>query len=521
MRNARPVKAFLSILLTILVWGSASAALGGAEGGTAVLELSIKDCLEQAIRENLSLQVARLEPQIQEANVMGEGGVFDPLFSIEMTGGESERRYSKSDAVLSSGVEWYKSTSIELDASLAGKAPTGTEYSIGVHDAQSKSRYRGVYPGTDVPFEAEFPDRHEAFTGLSLTQPLLKDLGTGPNNASIRVARVDLGISRLALEAEVTETAAAVVKAYLDLAYALGAMGLREEFVSYARKLLDDNRKRVDVGTLAPVEVIQTRAALATRREQLLTGRRLLEQSTASLKTLIFADISPVLGTDLIPLDRPGTEPVTIDVETSIANALERRPDYRQGKRALDRADITIRYAKNQRFPRVDLQGSYGLNGIGPNLGEAFSDIGDAGSPQWRLGVLLELPVGNRGLRRNLSIARFEAQQALLDLKRLEESIIVEIADLASQVRSDYERLEITCEAIGFAEEALRAEESRMRMGRSTSHDVLEFEEELSRARESELSAIIDYNRSIVDFFHAEGTLLDRYGIVIEADEEG
>jgi outer membrane protein TolC len=134
-------------------------------------------------------------------------------------------------------------------------------------------------------------------------------------------------------------------------------------------------------------------------------------------------------------------------------------------------------------------------------------------NPEWTLGIVVTFPLGNRSSKGDLRIAQMEARQALLNLKKLEQEILVEIDNAISELETNKQRIEATKISKRLAEESLRAEELKLREGLSTSHNVLQFQEDLTEAMSREISAIIDYNKSLVELSRVKGTVLQEEGI--------
>ena len=167
-------------------------------------------------------------------------------------------------------------------------------------------------------------------------------------------------------------------------------------------------------------------------------------------------------------------------------------------------------------FPRVDLEASYGFNGFGESIGDSVEDLTD--NDEWLLGVAIKYPFGNRKAKGDLAISKLEAKKALLDLKNVEQDIILQIEDAVREIRTNIERIKATKVSTKLAIEALKAEELKLNAGISTSHNVLEFQEKLAQARSDEIKAVIEYNESLVEHSKYEGTILEKNNIIFSDD---
>jgi outer membrane protein TolC len=182
----------------------------------------------------------------------------------------------------------------------------------------------------------------------------------------------------------------------------------------------------------------------------------------------------------------------------------------------VDRQGILVQYNRNQLWPQIDLQGSYGYNGIGRSFGDFTDSVGTGDAPQWNVGVVVTIPIGNRQARANYQSARLGKEQALLTLKRLEQDIIVAVDNAVGRVETNVKRLEATAAARRLAEESLRAEEEKLRAGTSTSFLVLQAQSQLAAARSTEIRAKADYNESLVELARSEGTTLLKHNIHVD-----
>ena len=217
----------------------------------------------------------------------------------------------------------------------------------------------------------------------------------------------------------------------------------------------------------------------------------------------------------IIPTEMPPAGPPAVSadsgLEESVRLGLLNRPDYLRLKTEAEKNGLRLRYAHDRRLPSLDLEASYGLNGLSNTMGGSFDGM-DA-NPEWSLGLLLKFPVTNRGARAELEAAQLQEKKLLLSLKELEQRIYVEVDNALSAIKTDAQRIKATRAATRLALEALRAEELRLAAGLSTSHNVLGLQEDLSEARSREIRARVDYAKSLVDMSVARGTLLADEGI--------
>ncbi len=499
------------LLLISAVDGSAEEAVpaGSRSGEVVPIELSLRDCVEMALEGNPDVAVERIRPAIASEAVRGESGAFDPVLSLSFAGGKAKSRIS-SPAVHESGIfDSIRTNTIDTSTGLTGTTPIGLTYGLSYSNTMTKDNTYGA-----------FQSEYSSLLGLTLTQPLLKDAGPGAALASLRIAKKDREISGLEWERYLMAVVVTVADAYWDLVFAARNLDLQTEFLDFAETLLAENEKRLEAGTVAAVEVIQSRAGVAARRESVFTALKTLRTSDVALKRLVAADLNTWLGRQVVPTDSPVTESTFAPLRACVEEGLARRPEILSAKAQLEQSEISLKYAGNQLLPRVDLEGGYYFDGLDSNAGNSFDVLVSGRYPQWWAGLTFEMPLGRRAERSARAVTELETRQAELDLRAVERDVVAEIEVAQREAEIDLERISATREASRLALEALEAEERKLRIGRSTSRDVLLLQEDLARARLHELDAVVDYNRSLIELDRARGAVFERFNIELETGEK-
>jgi outer membrane protein TolC len=223
-----------------------------------------------------------------------------------------------------------------------------------------------------------------------------------------------------------------------------------------------------------------------------------------------------VWDSSITPEDEAALEYLEVNLQDSIVTALQNRPEYAQTKLDLANSDISIKLAKNRRLPTLDLEGSYSLNGLGEELNDPLSQVGSADYRSWAVGLVLRMPLGERGSRADLRRNEYEKEQKLLAMKDLEQQIITEVREAVRQVGTERERREATKVAEELARQVVSTEERKYKLGLSTSYDLLQFQADLATATRNHLRAVVDYRRSVVGFYQVLGVTLDRLNIQLD-----
>lgn len=474
----------------------------GGVGAAETRALTLRECIARALEHNLDVQLERLNPRLESWNIVREQGAFDPAWTSRATYRDATEALGPERQV-ALGVGSLDSQELRFVTGLDGRLPTGLQYNLTAFDNRDSGTLSSnfTFTGTAV---------------LTLTQPLLRNGWLGANTARIRIAREGRSMARAALAQQVIATISAVQNAYYELVFAHEDHRAKQEDLDRARALLAENRQRVAIGVLSRLDVTQAEAGVAQREETVLIAAQSIKQQENALKRFISQDLQEFHGQTLVPIGPPPVELIELDVARRIATGLEHRADFRQAQHAVERQGILLRYQRNQLWPQIDLEGSYGYNGVGGSFGAWADDVGSGDSPEWSVGVVVTVPLGNRQARADYHTARLEQERLLLELKRLEQTIVVEVDNAVGQVATNLKRLDATAAARRLAEESLRAEEERLRAGTSTSFLVLQAQAQLAEARAAEIRARADYNQSLVELARVEGTTLLRHELVLD-----
>lgn len=495
--NKRTAALALVVALTL------SAVAARAEEAPTVQSLTLRECIERALAGNLDIRIERVNPAIQSWSIVRAQGAFDP----SLVGGLSYQDSSEPlapERAASLGLATLDQQQLQTSLALTGTLPIGTHYELSAFDTTRSSGTLApsfVYTGT---------------TRLTLTQPLLKNLGRSPNTAAIRVARKDRRIALEQVTRQVIDTVSDVSRAYFELVFAIEDHKAKLEDLNRAKALLADNRTRVEIGVMSPLDVTQGEAGAAEREEAVIVAERAITDRENALKRLIASDVMTLRGVSLRPAESLVDQPVETDAARSVRTALESRPDLVQARHELERQGILLAFNRNQLWPEIDLQTSYGLNAQGSSVGNFADHVAERDNPVWSIGVLATIPLSNRQAKAAYEIARLNEEQAGLTLKRLEQDAIIQVDNAVGQVQTNFKRVEATRVASRLAEESLKAEEAKLRAGASTSFLVLQAQSQLAAARSAEIRARADYSESLVELARVEGTTLQKHRIVLD-----
>ena len=474
-----------------------------------VRQMSLQDCLQSALEKNLDLRIARYNPLMSLTDLRAAKAGYDPNFTIagahnfDMSGGGFDSQL---------GITTYATTADQnsFNSSLGGLMPWGLNYSLQGNVAESY----GSYGPNSPPF-----DFSSGSASVSLTQPLLKNFWIDQTRLNIKVAKNRIKYSELGLKQTIMATVTTVEQAYYDLIYARENVTVQAKAVELATQLVVENKKRVEVGALAPLDEKQAEAQAASSQATLIAARSTLAIQQNTVKQLVSDDYAAWQPVELQPT-APLTAPVRFfDRQLSWSKGLTERPDLLQAKLDVERQGVTLKYNYNQLFPELDLVGSYGHNAGGSDIAEfsqALNQMAQGSRPFYSYGAQLIFPIGNDGARAAYKKSKFGMEQYVLALKKLEQTIMATIDNDIKQAQSSYQQVAATRAAREYAAEALEAEQKKLESGKSTTYTVLQMQRDLTTARGTEIQALAAYNKALAQLSLDEGSTLQRLGINLE-----
>jgi outer membrane protein TolC len=508
-------KIFLPLVMIVAL---ALAGPGFGQEAAGSLSMSLEECIVKALKDNLGVAIQILGPEISAAGLTRAQEKYIPTLSLSASSRKSENAsYSYYDAAEQLVDKTRNYTFLNASQTL----PTGGTLSLDFTGYRTTTNRRGttINPrfGTTMRF--------------NLNQPLLKNFGFKTSRREIIVATNSLGISQENLKQTLKDTVYNVESAYWSLVYSIENLDVRRQSLDLAKDLLEKNRRSVEVGTLAPIEVLSAQAEVATREADLIQAETQIKNSEDQLRLLlnITGDEDKAL-TALVPKDKPTYVVREVTLDEAIATAIENRSDLEIARIGLENDRLDLSFAKNQNLPDLSFSASYyspGIDGtqliydINPIFPEAQvidtvpGDIGGAlrqtfklQYPNWNLGLTLSLPLANVFSRANVTQARLNLRQAMLQIENQKEQLYLEIKNAVRAVEANYKRILAYTTARELAEQKLTAEEEKRRVGMSTNYMVLSYQRDLANARISELNAIVSYNVSLAGLEKAMGTSL-------------
>ncbi len=463
------------------------------------IELSVREAIMKGLENNRALKIERLTPQVMKTFESERRAAFDPVIL-----GNAANQDSEAQQLLRYGASVTNLTTSQLTGNIAihETLPSGTKVSIeGSTDLLDSSLYTGDFDSTRV--------------GVSITQSILKGLGTGVNLANLRQARIDTLSSEYELRGFAETLISRIESTYWDYTLALKYIEIYNDSMRLASQQLEETRERIRIGKTASVEISAAEAELASRKEGLINAKSQLETTKLQLLRLINPPSFSLFETDLILTDRPSLSDTRLDeVRTHVQAAIKNRPDLNQARLNLDKGTIEVTKTRNGLLPKLDLFISLGNTGYADSFSSSVRNInGDYND--FIAGIQFEYPLGGRessAKYRRANLTREQAKEALENMIQLVE---MDIRSAYIETSRSREQMSATAATVKQREEVLRSENEKFRVGKSTSLLIAQAQRDLLASRIQEVHAIIAHIKSLINLYRQEGSLLHRRGINI------
>jgi outer membrane protein len=486
-------------LLTVLAIWAANASYG--QSNFLERPLSLSQCFHAALLHNFDVKIARLNPEIQQHNLSATYGAYEPTSAFA-----ASRNFSAAPVALNTLGEPVSGPSSYGDnfaPGITGLLPSGLSYNLA-----------GNLSGIN---ETGLPESVNASTSLQLAQPLLRNAWIDTPRETIQVNKKLLKISKLAVTQQIMTTLTSVELAYDNLIVAQEQVKVYEQASQLAQRLVNESKLRVVAGSQARLDEKQAESQLSASHADLIGSQGALLTQEYALKSLLSDKLSEWDGVHIKPTEELVVLAGAFDLHSSWNRGLKQRPDLLEAKENIEKQGIVLKYLRNQIYPELDLVGSYAFTGTGTGYNEALEGIQKGNSPAWTFGAQLTMPLGgNHTARETYKSNKAQKDQLVLQLKQLEQNIMVQIAVSLEQAKTRFAQVDATRQSRLFAEAALEAEQKKLDNGRSTSFVVVQLQRDLTTARLAELAAVSQYNQALAQLALNEGTTLERDKIELE-----
>jgi outer membrane protein TolC len=517
--------------------------------------LSLREALEMALSNNKDIEVSRQNVRAAEFDLLGARGAYDPRFS---------------------STSYYERTATPSASFLSGSSSGAVTQS----DFTGTARFEGLTPKfggsyradfsairltTDNQFAALNPQYPTALT-FSYTQPLLRGFRFDNSRRQIEIAKKNLSLTDAQFRQRTIETITQVQRAYWDLVFTLRNLQIQRDAVKDARTQLEHNKRMVEEGMLAPIDVVAAEAQVAGYEQNVYSALEEVERAENNLKNLVAENRqSPFWNLSIIPTDSVDLTPPSINLSEAMDTAIANRPELQQSTVAREINALDQRFFREQTRPQVDLVGSYGIVGLAGDinssitgnpltgataqlrerinqlsllsglpllpepaptaiqenfvggLGQSFFNLTANRYSNFRVGVQLNLPVRNRTAQAQLGRSLVEGKRIATQREQLEQLIQVDVRNALQSVRTTQSRLRAAAAQRSASEQQYTSEQRKFDIGQSTLFLVLERQTALTTARGQELRAQTDLNKAIAELQRATGNALQANNVVVSA----
>jgi outer membrane protein TolC len=477
------------------------------------VDLSIEEAVARAREKNIDIGVARITPRLTDFSIAG----LEANYRLNLTSTANSSKVSTPATNATQGV-----------AAGTNQVTRTTAWNGGI--AQNLYRGGGNYTVNWTNNRREQSSANafrnptfNSFLSFNITQPLLRGFRIDTTRAALQTNRISQQNDEIALQATTGTTVANTRNAYWDLVFAIQAVEAAQNSLDIANKLVQDNQARVEIGTLAPIDIKSAEAEAANRRLTLVQAQATVRTAELALKRLIVSGTDdPLWSASINPVDRPAATPEPINVDAAVQRALRERTDVQQSLNNLKISDINLRSQVDTTKPQLNLTANYGLTGLGgpftptvrdPITGQivpqspvasgyldALRNIFGFDVPQFTVGFNFAYPLGKSVQEANVARTKLSLEQTQANLKSLQLQIATDVANAALTVQSSLESVQASIRARELAQERLNAAQSKFEVGMAINYEVVQAQRDFLDAQNNELRALLNYRKALVNF---------------------
>ncbi len=493
---------------------------------TGTIPISVNDLVNLMLDKNLDIQSNRFSPRSSYYSSLVFYRALQP--SVRLSGTGSRDTTQVTSQVTGLGQQVNSQLRHNFAAGFSQALPTGTSLSVDLTVNRSSTN-------SNV---STFNPSYVGRLTYTIGQHLLRDRGRLPNTRLIQTGQNTQKMSEINFEIQLTSLLVQAQKAYWDLFFSAEDLKLKQRSLDLAQSTLAENQMKVEIGTLAPIDVVQTKADVATRRDAFVTSTYSVTTAEDQIKKLVSAEKDPSMFLlKFSPKEQPRQPDAvtTPTLEEAVRIALENRPELRSAELDLQNKDIDVRYTKNQELPVLDITGTYNQNGTGRTqivrgntlcltastiipcgLGDAFQRLFGYSYTGFSFGFSLTMPISNKAAEADHDRAVTEKQLSEAKMKATAQSIMLEVRNALTQVEQARARIETAQTSLELAKNKMDAEQTKFNLGTSTLRFVLEEQRNVAQAETNELQTRVNFTKSLIDLDKAIGMTLRNNNIELQ-----
>lgn len=466
--------------------------------------LSVREAVQLAVQNNLSVELGRTELAIARQGIPFAKGRFEPTVTALFRHSDS----ASPPSTLQEGMpgQVLDVETDELNLGYRQQLSLGTTLGLDFSNSRSQSNLGSALG----------PLLHTSALNLRLVQPLLRGFGFDLDVPYADVLRAELS-SEAARQAVVGVVMATVRQAeleYWDLVFALKSHQVQQKSLELARQQVSLTERQIEAGIRPPSDLINAEGTLAQRELRLVQAENTILGVSDQLRHLLNMPRGE-WAIPILPVDAPELRVVSVTLEDAYARALSNRPELARGRVAVNRAALDTRVAENERLPRLDAELSYGLIGQDPSYGDALSQLSSGDARTYGAGLSLSWEPLNRAASAQLETLRLTEQAERTALAQRELDLQLELRGALRALQIALRSVSAAAKVRKLAERSLDAEQRKFETGDGTSSSffIAQRQDELARAQLDELSALIQHEKARTALSAAMGVLLEERGI--------
>jgi HAE1 family hydrophobic/amphiphilic exporter-1 len=510
----------------------------GLEPGK-VVRWTLRDAILSVLDNNADIELERVNVRQAQYDLFAAEGVYDRV----STSGTSYNSFTQGNTRLFSGTTSTTTSQQQftynfgLQQLLEG---TGGNYQINFNNQRNANNFGTLSP------------QYNPQLNFSISQPLFRNFKTDNNRRQIKISKKRLDLTDAQFRQRAIEIISAVQQAYWDLALSIRNEEIARDSVKLAETQLNNNKRQVEVGTLAPIDVVSAATSLETRRQQVFQAMNAVAQAENQLKALTVRGTNDDLwNSQIIPVESFEIQQVTVPLSDAVKLAVENRPELKQYALQKEINQVNIDFYRNQAKPQIDLVGNYAMIGLAgsrnannplalttpacvpnqppppsgclsPNFiggyGTSLRNLFKNDFRSWSVGVNISLPWRNRIAKANLGREMEATRQIDLQTRKMLQNIEAEVRNAVQSVETAKMRIDAARAAREYAVKQLEGEEKKFAAGLSTTFFILQRQNDLSQARFDELRALADYNKAVATLQRVMSTTLSSNSVDIQAE---
>ena len=482
-------------------------ALPPLDAGRTIVSMTLDQALERALERNLDIQTARLDPQMQAFSLQAARAAFSPTLSGTY-GYNNSTRQSTSQLDGGSRTTTRRQT---FNTSLSQTVPW--------YGGRLSADFNNSRTATNNAFTTLNPS-YNSTVSFNYTQPLLAGLKTDNQRAALQTQQIQGQITDIQVSALISNIADQVRILYWNLRASIEQIEIQRRALAEAQRLLAENELRVQLGSMAQIQVIQAESQVAAAEQALLNAEVQWRNAELGFKSLLISGADDaLLGQTINPAELPTLREQAVDIAAAIEIALRERTDLRQQRQQLQVSELDLDVTRDSRLPDLNLTAAYSLQGVGGNefdrpggLGadpvlieeggylDGLNSIAGFDTPTWSLTMNFSYPIGMRTGKANAARAQLQLEQTTLAIKSQELAVVTQVTNAGLSVTDTNLQLQAAQRSRELAEESAVAEITRFNAGVATNFEVGQANDQLTSARLSELRALIDHINAIAEF---------------------